>query len=823
MDPTDRPGLARANQYITALGLAPPADERLRTELRAALPENATPAEAMARLHGLIAEYDDKADAAQSPGRDGTGMAAAASLSGRVALRQRGLRAAPDAARLTTMPRLSRHSMRPPQPEASLRGPLGRAEDGSTTRPAGRTTPRHLKTVKYIRQIVLAVLVFVPAFGATAYMASVLPGQSQTLLEAIILMLAFSLFAWILIGFWSAMAGFRVMLLGDRFGLDAARRAALPSTLPDDARTAILMPICEEDVQRTFAGLQATLESLRETGEAGRFECFILSDSAEPDTVAAEELAWTRLCEALDGFGRIHYRRRRSRIKRKSGNVSDFCRRWGSQYRYMVVLDADSLMTGGTLVELVRLMEAQPDAGLIQTVPMAVNRDSVLARVQQFATSVYGRVFAAGLHYWNLNNATYWGHNAIIRVAPFRRHCALPRLSGRGALGGEIMSHDFVEAALLGRAGWGVYVASHLRGSYEELPPTLLDELKRDRRWCQGNLQHARLLFAYRVTAAHRALFANGVMAYSSALIWLSMLLLSSFVAVSAAIRGPDYFPEAGAPFPQWPVWEPVWAISLFAGTMAVLFLPKVLGMLRVILLGESRDFGGAARTAVSVLLEIVLTTLLAPIRMLAHAQFVSLTLLGIAVPWAGGQQRDDVVMPWGRALRFHAPGMAIALLWGGVTFWYTPGFGVWLLPVLLPLLVAPAVTVYSASPELGRWLRAKGLCVIPEERRPPALLQRLAALMAAPGPRASAVLAVIGPYENAIHCGMARSASRLNQAIQAHRDEIRKRAFDQGLDALSANERQQLLSDRSQLCHLHEQIWSSPRWPEAWPRPAVG
>src|SRR5699024_1248033 len=349
------------------------------------------------------------------------------------------------------------------------------------------------------------------------------------------------------------MAGFWVLWRGDKYRI----RATDGTGQHEPARTAIVMPIYEEDVIRTFAGVRAVYESLEATGRLEEFDFFILSDSTKPDTIAAEERAWAETAHALGAHKRLFYRRRKARVKRKSGNLADFCRRWGGRYHYMIVLDADSVMVGSTLTELVDRMQANPGAGLIQTPPTAVNRSSFLARVQQFATRAYGPMFAAGIHYWHMDNAHYWGHNAIIRLEPFMAYCALPRLPGRGAFAGEILSHDIVEAALMRRAGWGVYIAYDLPGSYEEVPPTLIEELGRDRRWCQGNIQHLRMLFSDNLSPAHRALFANGVMAYTSAAIWFVFLVLSSSEALLEAVTTPDYFPEPGALFPSWPVWQP--------------------------------------------------------------------------------------------------------------------------------------------------------------------------------------------------------------------------------------------------------------------------
>jgi membrane glycosyltransferase len=386
-----------------------------------------------------------------------------------------------------------------------------------------------------IRRVVLLTLMLAQTGIATYFMSRVLPYRGMTPLEMAMLALFAILYCWVSAGFWTAMTGFLVLVRGDRFII--SRRGDAGKPIDPAARTAIIMPICNEDVPRVFAGLRATYESLAKTGQLDRFDFFILSDSSESEVCIAEAASWAQLCRDVDGFGRIFYRRRRRRVKRKSGNIDDFCRRWGRNYRYMTVLDADSVMSGDCLTALVQLMEANPGAGIIQTAPRAAGRDTLYARIQQFSTRVYGPLFTAGLHYWQLGESHYWGHNAIIRMAPFIRHCALAPLPGRGSLAGEILSHDFVEAALMRRAGWAVWIAYDLDGSYEEMPPNLLDELKRDRRWCHGNLMNFRLFAARGMHPVHRAVFVTGVMAYLSAPLWCLFLALSTgMLAVHALI-----------------------------------------------------------------------------------------------------------------------------------------------------------------------------------------------------------------------------------------------------------------------------------------------
>ena len=366
----------------------------------------------------------------------------------------------------------------------------------------------------------------------------------------------------------------------------------------------------------------------------------------------------TRLREELGAESRLFYRHRRRRVKRKSGNIDDFCRRWGAKYRYMVVLDADSVMTGECLTTLVRLMEARPDAGIIQTAPRAVGRDTLHARMQQFANQVYGPVFTAGLHYWQLGESHYWGHNAIIRLEPFMKHCVLAPLPGRGSLAGEILSHDFVEAALMRRAGYGVWIAYDLDGSFEETPPNLIDEVKRDRRWCHGNLMNARLMFARGMHPVHRWVFLTGALAYLSAPLWLGFLALSTWLLLAHTNAEPQYFVMPHQLFPLWPSWRPEHAWALLAAVASVLFVPKILAALLAAARSAS-SYGGAFRLALSVLVEMLMSALLAPVRMLFHTQFVAAALLGWSIQWKS-PARADKSTSITQALRRHGLQTAI-------------------------------------------------------------------------------------------------------------------------------------------------------------------
>ena len=667
-----------------------------------------------------------------------------------------------------------------------------------------------------IRRTVFAVLALAQTAVFAYYMTTrVLPYHGQQPLELAILTLFTILFAWVSLGFWTALSGF-LLLCGARDRHAITRSVAPGTTIPPEARTAVIMPICNEHVARVFAGVRATYESVARAGALPLFDFFILSDSSEPDTLVAERHAWLDFCTAVDGFGRIFYRWRQHRIKRKSGNVADFCRRWGSRYRYMVVLDADSVMSGDCLTTLVRLMEANPSTGIIQTAPRAAGRDTLFARVQQFATRVYGPLFTAGLHFWQLGESYYWGHNAIIRIGPFVRHCALGRLPGRGPLSGEILSHDFVEAALMRRAGWKVWMAYDLPGSYEEMPPNLIDELKRDRRWCQGNLINSRLFLWQGLNPAHRAVFMTGVMTYVSAPLWLLSLAVSTAFIVLQTVIAPQYFFEPRQLFPVWPRWDVSAAIGFIIATAVVLFTPKILGGVLVVAQGAHR-FGGARAVTLSVLMELLGSALLAPIRMLFHTQFVLAALTGLSVPWKS-PPREDAQTTWREGLRRHGAHSLFAGAWAAAVYWLDSSYTWWLLlPVLGALTLSVPISVYSSRVSLGRLLRRAGLLLIPEETDPPDELRAARAHADRVDVMPGFVDAAVNPQVNAIVCAVSCSHARFSPRAQLRRDRAVAAAVKGGPLALTDSQKLVFLTDPLALSQLHFEVWTSSAAHRDW------
>jgi membrane glycosyltransferase len=463
-------------------------------------------------------------------------------------------------------------------------------------------------------------------------------------------------------------------------------------------------------------------------------------------------------------------------------------------------------------------MEKHPDAGIIQTAPRAAGRDTLYARIQQFSTRVYGPLFTAGLHYWQLGESHYWGHNAIIRVKPFMEHCALALLPGKGTFSGEILSHDFIEAALMRRAGWKVWIAYDLDGSYEEMPPNLLDELKRDRRWCQGNLMNFRLFLARGMHAVHRAVFVTGVMAYLSAPFWLLFLILSTGLLAQHTLTPPTYFTEPWQLFPTWPQWHPEKALMLFSATATLLFLPKILSVLLVWKDG-SREFGGPLRLTMSMFIEMIFSMLLAPVRMLFHTHFVVAAFMGWALRWKSPAREDSETTP-GEAFRHHGFHTLVGLVWGGGIFWLNPTFLPWLLPIVGSLVVAIPVSVYSSRVVHGVRFRKKRLFVIPEEAAPPLeLCETERHLDASPLPR-SFVDAVVDPAFNAVTCVSGIHHPRRSAAARNLRERLITTLLTKGPASVPDAQKNALLADPVFLSRLHFAVWTSeqahPDWKQA-------
>ena len=657
---------------------------------------------------------------------------------------------------------------------------------------------------------------------ATWFMADLLWRGGLNGLEIALLILFVILFAHVAAGFCTALVGFYVINRGG----DSSR---ITRTIPAGeevplASTAIVMPVFNEDVSRVFEGLRVVYRSVQETRQLEHFDFFVLSDSNQPNQWIQEEVAWLELCKQVSGFGRIFYRKRRQSINKKAGNVADFLRRWGRRYRYMIVLDADSIMTGRALVQLVALMERNPQVGIIQTAPRIVNGETLFARLQSFASRLYSPLFLAGLNYWQQHEGNYWGHNAVIRVQPFIEHCALPDLPGSEPFGGRILSHDFVEAALMRKAGWGVWLAGDIDGTYEEGPPTLIDSAKRDRRWCQGNMQHAWLLTARGFQPANRFHLLMGVMGYVSSLLWLLFMMLCTihvFAQVTAPLPPPATAAGEDASVFGYQIELPV-ALMLFVFTMLMLFLPKVVSV--IVTLGRPDDverYGGRRRLIISALAETLISGLLAPINMAFNSKFVLFTLLGQGVSWVTqrrGTEGDGT--DWREAIITHGGHTAFGIVWGVCSYIISPPFFFWLSPVVIPLVFSIPISIMLSKTSFGAAAKHAGIFLTPEETFPPYELKRLHQNLAEcyrhlppiEPLRADYGLmqAVLDPYVNAMHVALLRQRKPTDEAKEWF-SQLRERLLRDGPGRFTHKEKMALLMDAESMITLHRELWTCP------------
>jgi len=514
-------------------------------------------------------------------------------------------------------------------------------------------------------------------------------------------------FAWIAFSCASALIGFWRIITGRRVRAPAGGELG---------RNAILMPVYNEDPEPVLDMLENTGFDLAAAGVAKDFDIFILSDTRDLAVADRELHCFQRLRQRLEGRINVFYRRRLENRHRKAGNIADWVMRWGASYDHMIVLDADSTVKASTLIALARAITADPTAGIVQSVPHLINRVTLFARIQQFAGRIYGPVVAEGLAAWHGRDGNYWGHNAAIRVKAFAEAAGLPELSGRKPFGGHILSHDFVEAALLRRAGHAVIMIPALEGSYEECPPTLIDLAVRDRRWAQGNLQHMKVVGAKGLHWVSRVHLIQGIMSYLASPLWLLLMVFGLLLSLQAQFTTPDYFPDGFSLFPSWPVFDPERALRLFGLTMVVLFTPKVLGLVAALADREfRRQSGGSLGLIASFIAESVLSALIAPVTMLTQSHVVLDILLGRDSGW-NRQNRADGAIAFAvavtRSTRHLVTGAVIsvlALLVSLDTF-------LWMLPIALGLLLSAPLIWWTSLTSAGLVARRSRLFLIPEE-----------------------------------------------------------------------------------------------------------
>ncbi|MBE0453393.1 MAG: glucans biosynthesis glucosyltransferase MdoH [Roseovarius sp.] len=549
---------------------------------------------------------------------------------------------------------------------------------------------------------------FVPAVLTTGVLARVfadwLSDGGMWWLEWVLLALVTLTFFWIALSVGTATLGLVCHLM---------RRHTRGHVIAP-LNVALLVPIYNEDTAEVFGNAFAMVMALRESKSAHRFELFILSDTQDAGIALAECRAFETLRAALPPDLRVWYRRRARNTERKVGNIRDWITGWGAAHEAMLVLDADSLMSAEAITALADEMAADPTAGLVQSAPMVIGSDTLFGRMQQFSAAVYGTLLSEGLAGWTGTEGNYWGHNAIIRTRAFADCAGLPRMPSFSGTGGLILSHDFVEAGLLRRAGWAVRFVPHITGSYEEPPATLIDYALRDRRWCHGNLQHLRLLGARGFHAVSRFHLFHGAMSYLLSPAWFGLLVIWALLG-----NGPDsvitYFSMENPLYPVWPEMSRVNSVLILVFMYGMLLAPKLMGAM-ALGLGEVRiaRFGGAARFGLSLVVEILLSILFAPIMMVQQMVAVLRTIVGIRPIWSP-QARKGGDYNLATVAMFHAlETVSGALLVMGMAAGVV---SLWLLPIAVSLVAAVPLSMLS-----GR--RMGTLMATPEMIEPPAILQ---------------------------------------------------------------------------------------------------
>ncbi len=557
--------------------------------------------------------------------------------------------------------------------------------------------------VLFRRRLLVALLNIGTFILVTAIFARLAGHGGWTLLDGLLLVAFMISVPWNILSLWNAVFGFWLM----HGGKDAVREV-YPYALkahendPIAGRIAILLTLRNEDPERAFARLRVVKAGLDANGFARHFAYFILSDTTDPEIAAAEDACFARAVADAGEEAALHYRRRDSNPGFKAGNIRDFLERWGDGYELMIGLDADSLMSAATILRMVRIMQTNPRLGILQSLVVGLPSHSAFARFFQFGMRHNMRIYTMGASWWAGDCGPYWGHNAVIRVAPFKEHCHLPILPGKPPLGGDILSHDQIEAAFMRRAGYEVRVLPEETESYEENPPHLAEFTRRDLRWCQGNMQYWRLLMTPGLKPLSRFQIAWAILMYLGAFGWIVFMLLATLSVFETKTTEEPYPIALG--------------IGLFLGMFLMSLMPKIAGLADVLLQkGEADRYGGKGRLLAGAFAEFLFSTLISPVIATRVTIFMAGLPFGRSVTWSG-QIRDAQRLSWRTAFAGLWPqllfGLALATVLGSVlpaSLWYA-------LPMLAGLILAIPLAVLTAEPKIGAWCERVGLCAVPEE-----------------------------------------------------------------------------------------------------------
>jgi membrane glycosyltransferase len=577
-----------------------------------------------------------------------------------------------------------------------------------------------------VRRALFAVLVALTMAVMLWLMGQALSAGGFGVIDAIILALFGLTLPWTVIGFWNAVIGFLIM----RFARDPVAAvtpvaARIRGDEPVTAATAILMCIRNEEPGRVIRNIEPLMAELVAAGAADCFHVYVLSDTSRPDIAKLEEEQFGALAARWRDRLPLVYRRREINAGFKAGNIREFCDRWGDRHKLAVVLDTDSLMPGAAVLRLVRIMQAEPRLGILQSLVIGLPSTSAFARLFQFGMRLSMRSYTIGSAWWQGDCGPYWGHNAVLRLAPFIAHCRLPVLSNDGAFGGHVLSHDQVEATLMRRAGYEVRVLPEEDLGWEENPPTLIEFIRRDLRWCQGNMQYWHFLPWPGLKPVSRYQLAFAILMFLGSPAWIGMLVLGTLIAAFATIPADVIHANFG--------------LAVLVLVLLMWFSPKITTAIDVLLRPDERQaFGGTPIFLASMAVEAVFSLLLCPIMWFGHTMFLTKLLFGRTIGWIG-QVRDDHAVPVALAARNFWPHTALGWMVIGMLAATQPSAIPYALLIAGGLALSIPLAVITARPALGNAFTRIGLGRLPEETAPPVMLKTLALpaiAAAAPKPR---------------------------------------------------------------------------------------
>jgi len=580
------------------------------------------------------------------------------------------------------------------------------------------------------RRVLFAVLFAVTMIGALALAALALTPGGFGIVDITLLALFAITLPWMVAGFWNAVIGFLIVrLAADPIAAVMPAAARIRGDEPVMASTAILLCIRNELPERMIRNLEPMLAGLDIAGCGERFNLYVLSDTNDAKIAGDEEACFAAFASRWRDRVAITYRRRTVNTGYKAGNIREFCERWGGKHDFAVTLDADSFMTADAVLRLVRIMQADPKLGILQGLIVGLPSTSAFARVFQFGMRLGMRSYTIGSAWWQGDCGPYWGHNAALRLKPFIAHCALPVLSRNGTEDRHILSHDQIEAVLMRAAGYDVRVLPQEDLGWEENPPTLLEFIRRDLRWCQGNMQYWRFLSLPGLKPVSRYQLALAILMFIGSPAWIGLLVLGTLAL--AFSDTPASFIRADA------------GMALLVCVLVMWFSPKIASAIDILLRPElRRAFGGTGLFIINYVIETVYSILLCPILWFGHTIFLTGLLFGHEIGWIG-QTRDDHAVPFTLALHNLWPHTLLgcaALVLLAVT---QPAA----IPYALFLAAGPALAIpfamMTAWPLLGSFAARVGIGRLPEETARPAVLLALALPAiesAAPSPRPSSV-----------------------------------------------------------------------------------